>query len=220
MEEALLNGIILVDLRKAFDLVNTDILLPKLEIYNLDDNSLCWFKSYLKDRHQCVQFKGKMSETRPVTHGVPQGSILGPLLFILFMNDLSLYVNSDFGMYADDSTLHAAAKTLDELDLIVNNNVECVRNTDNTKCMPITTFQKATRLPRTDLNIVLDNVTLDNVDSEIFLGVIVDKYLTWKHHVYKTAKTISKNIALLHRIKRYLPHQIHLTFYKTHIHHT
>ncbi len=107
VEEGLLNGIVLLDLRKAFDLVNTNILLQKLEIYNLDDNSLCWFKSYLQVWYQCVQFKGKMSETRPVTHGVPQGIILGPLLFIIFMNDLPLYVNSDFDMYADDSTLHA-----------------------------------------------------------------------------------------------------------------
>ncbi len=91
------------------------------------------------------------------------------------MNDLPLYVNSDLDMYADDSTLHAAAKTLDELELILNN-VECVSkwckqnrmvaNTDKTKCMLISAFQKATRLPRTDLNIVLDNVTLDNVDIE------------------------------------------------------
>ncbi len=60
-------------------------------------------------------------------------------------------------------------------------------------------------------------MSLDNVDSEKLLGGNVDKYLTWKHHVDKTTKTISKNIALLHRIKRYLPHQIHLTLYKTHI---
>ncbi len=79
-----------------------------------------------------------------------------------------------------------------------------VANTDKTKCMLITTFQKATRLLRTDLNIVLDNVTLDNLDSEELLGVIVDMYLTWKTHVDKTAKTISKHIALLRRIKRYV----------------
>ncbi len=126
MEEGLLNGIVLLNLRKAFDLVNTDILLQKLDIYNLDDNSLCWFKSYLQGRHQCVQFKGKMTETRPVTHGVAQGSIIGPLSFIIFMNDLPLYVNSDFDMYADDSTQHSAAKTLDKLELILNNDVECV----------------------------------------------------------------------------------------------
>ncbi len=74
MEEGLLNGIDPLDLRKAFDLVNTDILLQKLEIYNLDDYSLCWIKSYLQGRHKCVQFKGKMSETRLVTHGVPHWS--------------------------------------------------------------------------------------------------------------------------------------------------
>ncbi len=146
--------------------------------------------------------KGKISETRPVTHGVPQGSILGPLLFIFFMNNLPLYVNSYFDMYANDSTLHAAAKTLDELEQMPNNDVECVSkwckqnrmvtNTDKTKCMLITTFKKATRLLRTDLNIVLDNVTLDDVDSKKLLEVIVDMYLTWKHHVDKNAKTISK----------------------------
>ncbi len=150
MEEGLLNDIVLLDLRKAFDLVSTDILLQKLEIYNLDDNSLGWFKLYLQGRHQCVQFKVKMSEIRPVTHSVPQGSILGPLLFIIFMNDLPLYVNSDFDIYADDFILHAASKTLDELELILNNDVECVSkwckhnrmvaNTDKTKCMLITTL--------------------------------------------------------------------------------
>ncbi len=154
MEEDLLNGIVLLDLRKAFDLVNTNILLQKLEIYNLDDNSLCWFKLYLQGRHQCVQFKGKMSEIRPVTHCVPQGSILGPLLFIIYMNELPLYVNSDFDMYADDSTLDTTAKILDELELILNNDVECVSkwckqnrmvaNTYKTKFMVITTLQKAT----------------------------------------------------------------------------
>ncbi len=63
MKEGLLNinGIVLLDLKKAFDLVNTGVLLQKLEIYNIDENSLCWFKSYFQGQHQCVQFKGKMS---------------------------------------------------------------------------------------------------------------------------------------------------------------
>jgi retron-type reverse transcriptase len=76
MENGLLNGIVLLDLRKAFDLVDTDILLKKLSVYQCDKNSIAWLKSYLQNRHQCVQFKGKISDTKPVTHGVPRGIYL------------------------------------------------------------------------------------------------------------------------------------------------
>ncbi len=78
-----------------------------------------------------------------------------------------------------------------------------IANAGKTKCMLITTFQTATSLCRTNPNIVLDNVTLDNVDSEKLLVLIVDKYMTWEHHVDKTTTTICKNIALLHKIKIY-----------------
>ncbi len=104
MEKGLLNDIILLDLRKAFDLVDTDILLKKLSGYQCEKNTIDWLKSYLQNREQCVQFKGKISDTKPVTHSIPQGSILSPLLFIVFMNDMSLHVDSSLDMYADDST--------------------------------------------------------------------------------------------------------------------
>lgn len=227
MENGLLNGIVFIDLRKAFDLVDIDILLAKLRVYNFDDNSLCWFESYLKGRQQCVQFKGKTSNTLPVTHGVPQGSILGPLLFIIFMNDLPLYIDSSFDMYADDSTLHAAARTLEELERVLNKDVASVQqwcemnrmvaNIEKTKSMLVTTYQKEARLPRTELNIVFNDVTLECVEKDKLLGVVVDKHLTWRHHVDKTAASVSRGIALLRRIKRYLSRETRLTYYSSFI---
>ena len=91
IDQGLLNGIVLLDLRKAFALVNHEILLGKLELWG----SLTWFASYLTGRKQMVSFWGHLSDMAMVTVGVPHGSILGPLFFIIFMNDMPLNTGSD-----------------------------------------------------------------------------------------------------------------------------
>ncbi len=85
-----------------------------------DDLTINWIKSYLQGREQCVIFKGNLSKTKTVTHGVPQGSILGPLLFNTFVNDLPIYIDSPLDMYADDSTIHVTGKTIEELESQLN----------------------------------------------------------------------------------------------------
>ncbi len=108
--------IILLDLKTTCDLIDHQILLRKLSIYKCSDESIKWFKSYLLDRNQCTSFKGKVSEKLPIEIGVPQGSILGHLLFIVFINDpLMSITNSTVDIYADDSTAIAKAKTTQEL---------------------------------------------------------------------------------------------------------
>ena len=86
------SGMVLVDYRKAFDMIDHILLLQKLEVYGLSRDSLQWFTSYLKERRQLVKLGDKQSSVAIVRHGIPQGSILGPLLFIVFINDLPLYV--------------------------------------------------------------------------------------------------------------------------------
>ena len=87
-------GCLMVDFRKAFDLVDHSILLQKLKLYKCDENSLSWFKSYLSNRTQRVSMNNKCSASEPIRYGVPQGSILGPLMFLIFINDLPLVLKT------------------------------------------------------------------------------------------------------------------------------
>ncbi len=106
------SGLIYIDLRKAFDTVNHRIMIQKHAAYGVAGNSWNWFCSYLDSRSQYVLWKGETSEQKSITVGVPQGSILGPLLFTLYVNDFPEYVDNDVDMYADDSTLQALAKDI------------------------------------------------------------------------------------------------------------
>ena len=97
---------IFLDFSKAFDTIDHDILLHKLSHYGIKDTTLSWFKSYLSNRTQFVQYKDIASTELTITTGVPQGSILGPLLFIIYINDISKVTNKfQFTIYADDTTL-------------------------------------------------------------------------------------------------------------------
>ena len=145
--------VVLVDFKKAFDLVDHDILLTKLEIYGIRNEPLSWFKSYLSQRQQQVSINNTKSSFRPVSCGVPQGSILEPLLFLLFIDDLPLYTsNVSTDMYADDTTLYDVQSSQEvierNLQIVLNKlhiwckNNRMVLNAAKTKVMLKTTNQK------------------------------------------------------------------------------
>ena len=99
---------IFIDLSKAFDTLNHSILLRKLKYYGLDNNAISWFKSYLTDRKQYVEIDGVKSQIKSLSTGVPQGSTLGPLLFIIYMNDINIVSNTFKSiLFADDTSLNS-----------------------------------------------------------------------------------------------------------------
>ena len=117
---------VMIDYRKAFDMVDHMLLLKKLAAYGVDNDALQWFGSYLNDRQQVVKLGNKHSSAAFIRHGLPQGSILGPLLFITFINDLPLYVtSSNVDLYADDTTLTSSTKfdTIDSLQETLNSSL-------------------------------------------------------------------------------------------------
>lgn len=219
-------GVILVDFRKAFDLVDHNILLRKMELYKLNQNTLKWFRSYLTDRKQKVSFKNAQSDYENVKYGVPQGSILGPLLFLLFVNDLPLHTNVMTDLYADDATIYDIRTSKEEIErklqtAVINLASWCkkngmVINTDKTKAMIITTRQRRSRIDD-NIQIFLNDIQLSTVSNEKVLGVQIDNNLSWREHVSKVAKKMSTNIWLLSKIKCYLSLEHRLIYYKSYI---
>ena len=167
----------MVDFRKAFDLVDHTLLLKKLRHYKISDETLLWFSSYLLNRKQKVVINNIESTTENIVCGVPQGTILGPLLFLMFINDLPLYTDNVFtDLYADDTTIYQISNSQHfiEQDLqmaLQKLSVWCklngmLLNTEKTKVMLITTSQKRLHLHNSILNLTFNNDSLKNIDND------------------------------------------------------
>ena len=116
MDKSNLTGMVLLDLQKAFDTVDHGVLLMKLETTGLNADSLRWFQSYLSGRTQLDDVHGTCSAFANVTCGVPQGSILGPLLFLIYVNDMSGAINEKILLHADDTAILASDKHVDAIE--------------------------------------------------------------------------------------------------------
>ena len=215
MDQGLYTVAIFLDLRKAFDVVNHDLLITKLQIYGCSPSSLLWFKSYLTDRRQCVNLLGTVSNTEVLSSGIPQGSILGPTLFLLFINDLPLSWESRNGLFADDATFYASATTLTDVQLQPQRDLNStamwtkehgmVAHPEKTKYMIIGTRQKLSRCEECALTLFLDDRKLEQAQEERLLGLDIDLTLSWSTQVTNLRKTLLKRVAVLARIKKFLP---------------
>ena len=190
MNAGTLTGVAFIDLRKAFDTVNHDILLRKINDLGASSVALKWFESYLSGRYQRVYFKGSLSDALPITTGVPQGSILGPLFFIIFIDSMSEVIShGKLSMYADDTTLSVngtnvrdiSDKLTSDLNAIAKwlTNNKLFLNTDKTNVMLIGTGAKLRNIENNEFSVNIDGKELDHVTKAKCLGVVIDNELRW-----------------------------------------
>jgi len=192
---------IFLDLSKAFDTVNHQILLTKLNHYGIFGTAGNWFLSYLSNRKQFVTIGNIKSEILTVNCGVPQGSVLGPTLFLLYINDL---INTSkllsFHLFADDSNLFYSHKNLNELQAIMNVELESIYswlcanklslNIDKSNVIIFHTPQKKVH----GISICINNVPLKQVNELKYLGVMLDSNINWKAHVSYISCKIKRSV--------------------------
>ena len=212
VDHGYVNGVVFIDMRKAFDAVNHTILLVKLKRAGCSERSVKWFSSYLGGRSQFVTIKGKKSSTRSLSYGVPQGSVLAPLLFSLFINDLPTSIHTgEMFLFADDATLSVQGKTMIDIQSKMNNALEEVYlwtqnnklllNTNKTKVMVIGSRQRIQKLNENNLNVHIRSTTIECVSHYKCLGVVVDSNLLFSKHVERVALQIKQKLGILRRLR-------------------
>ena len=227
-----MNSVVFLDIIKAFDTIDYQILIKKLSQYGIQDDELNFFESYLENRTQCCSVNGKLSDRQKIEYGVPQGSILGPLLFIIYMNDLPLFVtNAQINMYADDTSLYNNIKSVSEIkdnlipaflkicDWLRSNKLSL--NTLKTEFMVIGSQNKLNNMDSDPMTtpylISIDGFTIKRTKVVKYLGLVVDDALTWyiDQHIDYISTKLAQGVGILKRTRSFLPKQSLLTLYQS-----
>ena len=217
--------VIALDIKKAFDRVWHKGLLAKLASFGIQGDLYGWITSFLSGRQQSVVLDGSTSSPRPISAGVPQGSILGPLLFLMFIDDLASHLKNDLHLFADDSTLHIVIKSTNDRALCAEslqqdlNNIEtwvsswCVTfNASKTEEMIISRKRDQNHPP-----LYFMKNKLEPTGSITLLGVTISNTLSWAQHISGIAKKTAKRLYILGRARNLLPQQARIVIYKAYI---
>ena len=185
MDKSNLTGMVLLDLKKAFDTVDHGVLLMKLEATGLDADGLRWFQSYLSGRTQLVGIHGTCSSFANVTCGVPQGSILGHLLFLIYVNDMAGAINENILLYADDTGILVSDKHVNAIEAILGTALETISVwlIDNKLSLHLgkTVYSVGTKRKLSNcrnLNVSCNGINIESKTSVKYLGDSIDNCLS------------------------------------------
>ena len=215
--DKLLTGVCLLDIKKCFDTISHVILKKKLSYYGIVDKELLWFSNYLLNRPQMVSVNGKVSSKNIVNIGVPQGTVLTPLLFMIFANDISQSVGlSSCNLYADDTLIYCSGSDVAQVNSTLQNSLNSVStwyksnhlclNIDKSNVMIISA--KYSNVIDTKLQLCIDNQFLQQTDTSDYLGVRLDCNFTWDAHVKKICSNLGYKIRRLTRLKPVTPSHV------------
>ena len=212
---------ILLDFSKAFDKVPHHRLLYKLKFYGIGHSTLSWIQDFLHNRSQKVVLNGCTSDTVPVSSGVPQGSVLGPLLFLLYINDLPDCVSSQSTtrLFADDCLLYRkiqsqddAKKLQEDLDALQQWESDWLMTFNPQKCQTISVTNKRKPVNKT---YSIHDQSLQKVSSAKYLGVHIQQNMNWNHHISMVTKKANSTRAFLQRNMSSCPRNVKVLCYKS-----
>ena len=194
---------IIMDFSKAFDVVPHGSLLVKLKYYGVRDNTLLWIDSFLDQRTQKVIVNGIESESAAVTSGVPQGSVLGPLLFLVYINDMPECIKSDLRLFADDTIIYRTIESREDC-IILQQDLAALEDWEKTwgmsfnpsKCSTMHISRKKTPLITP---YILKNEALETNKSATYLGITISQDLSWNEHVNKVAAKGQRTLGFIRR---------------------
>ena len=220
---------IFCDLKKAFDTVNFEILLSKLEHYGFRGVANKWFRNYLLDRKQFVTINGQESEVKQLYCGVPQGSVLGPLLFLIFINDLPNCTELLSLLFADDTTFQISGHDLGTLFQTANNELnkaatwfQANRLTLNVSKTKFILFRKKNmNVDLSSFSLKIGNEVVERIGTGCkqtyfkFVGLLLDEYLTWDSHINNVHGKLAAGNFAINSAKNFLPLQIRKMLYNS-----